>query len=454
MTLWGGRFGGGPSQALWDYTADDSDRRLLEYDVAGSIAHVTMLGEVGVLTEEEAAGLVTGLETIRDEAVNGEFEFVAGDEDVHSAVERRLVEIVGELGEKMHTGRSRNGQVTLDLRLYLREAALRRARDLGGWVSTLIESAEQVAGVVVPTYTHLQQAQPTSLGHHLLSYAWMAARDASRFHDAVGRINVSPLGAGASSGTGLAVDPARTAELLGISTTFANSMDAVGSRDYVSEYVFVCAQTMVHLSRLAEELVLWSGDEFRWVALAEEATTGSSALPHKRNPDMAELVRGRAASVIGDMVSILSLQKALPMTYNRDLQEDKRIVFHANDTVASAIAAMDYMMQGASFSPPPPGENTTSLDLAEALVRRGVPFRTAHRLVGEVVALLESRGASLGAATFDDLKSVSDLFEPEDVELVDAGESLARRLSPGAGTEQSVHDQIAQLRELIDEGTF
>jgi argininosuccinate lyase len=450
MTLWGGRFMDDPSKVLWAYTTDDSDRRLLHDDLSGSIAHVTMLGDVGILQSQEVDALLGGLDQIVDEANRDDFEFLETDEDIHSAVERRLGEIVGEVAGKLHTGRSRNDQISLDLRLYLSRSADERADELKVLASVLADVAEEHVSTVVPSFTHLQQAQPTSLGHHLLAYAWMALRDAARFSDARSRIDVSPLGAGASSGSGLDVDPSRTSELLGMAGVFDNSMDAVGSRDFVSEYVFCATQAMVHMSRLAEEIILWASVEFGWLSLGDEVSTGSSALPHKRNPDMAELIRGRAASVIGDLVSITTLQKGLPLTYNRDLQEDKAIVFHADDTVAGSVAAMVEMMRHARFDPPAPGSLTTSLDLAEALVRRGVPFRSAHEIVGQLIASVEASSRDLSEVTVDDLLTASDMFKSADLALVDPATSLASRVTPGSGNPESVRIQIKAIRDLTN----
>lgn len=449
MTLWGGRFQASMARDTWDFTVDVSDRRLLEVDVTGSLAHVEMLGKQGIITAGEADQLKSGLRDILEEARAGSFEFEDSDEDVHTAVERRLRQIVGGVSGKLHTGRSRNDQVALDLRLYLTDAATKRIEELHRLVTTLANIAEEHAGTVVPSYTHLQQAQPTTLGHHLLAYAWMALRSAGRFADARGRLAVSPLGAGASAGSSLALDRAMTAESLGLEGVVPNSLDAVGSRDFAAEYVFCCAQAMTDLSRLAEEMILWVTSEFGWATLSDEVSTGSSALPQKRNPDIAELVRGRAASVAGDLTAILGLQKGLPLAYNRDLQEDKRIVFHADDTLAGSLTVMVSMLQGLTFDPPPPGARTAALDLAEALVRRGVPFREAHESVGRLVGRLESQGRDLSAATSDDLLETDDRFEAGDLELLDPARSVESRATTGSGSPESVRDQIEQIRSQI-----
>ena len=449
MTMWGGRFEGSLSEALWRFTTDESDRRLLQVDIEGSIAHVEMLGATNVIEAQEAQTLAKGLRTILAEAEADEFAFETTDEDVHSAVERRLGEIVGETAGKLHTGRSRNDQVALDLRLYLSRAGAQRTEQLHRFAGVIAQMAETHAETVIPSYTHLQQAQPTTLGHHLLTYAWMALRGADRFTDAVGRIAMSPLGAGASAGSSLPLDRDAVAKDLELDGVIPNSLDAVGSRDFVSEYVFCCAQSMIELSRLAEEIVLWSTKEFGWVSLGDEVSTGSSALPQKRNPDIAELIRGRAGTVAGDVTAILSLQKGLPLAYNRDLQEDKRIVFHADDTLASALGAMVELLGGLEFHPPAPGSVTVSLDLAEALVRRGVPFREAHTLVGELVAALESRGKTLSEATIDDLIEIDQRFEEADLDRLDPTASVRARATSGSGSPESVRDQIDEIRRRI-----
>ena len=449
MTLWGGRFDSDPGETLWAYTTDVTDRRLLADDVDGSIAHVAMLGETGILAEAEVTELRDGLGTVRAEAVGGEFEFLDSDEDVHSAVERRLTELVGEVAGKLHTARSRNDQVALDMRLYARRAADDRIDQLQEYAVALAGLAEAHASTVVPSYTHLQQAQPTTLGHHLLAYAWMALRDAERFVAVRHRLDVSPLGAGASAGTSLPIDPESTARGLGFGAVFENSLDAVGSRDHLAEFVFCCSQAMVHLSRLAEEIIIWATPEFGHVRLGDSVTTGSSALPQKRNPDIAELVRGRAARVAGLLASMMTLQKGLPLSYNRDLQEDKRLVFDADDTLAGSLHAMTEMLGQTEFLPITPAVDTASLDLAEALVGRGVPFREAHAAVGKLVLGLDNQGRSLHDVGIKDLTNAHPGFVEADLDLIDAADSVVRRHSPGGGSPESVHTQIAELRSRV-----
>ena len=445
MTMWGGRFEERMSEMTRTFTSDHSDRRLLDVDIRGSIAHAEMLAATGLITAAESRVLVDGLRSIQD----GELVFHDDDEDVHTAVERRLAEIVGEVAGKLHTGRSRNDQVALDLRLYLAKAGRARVDQLHRLALAIAGLAEGHAETIVPSYTHLQQAQPTTLGHHLLAYAWMMLRGADRFRDALVRIEASPLGSGASAGSSLGIDRSMSAQALGLTDVIPNSLDAVGSRDFVAEYVFSCAQAMVDLSRLAEDVVLWSTREFGWARLGDEVSTGSSALPQKRNPDIAELVRGRAATLVGDLSAILALQKGLPLSYNRDLQEDKRIVFHADDTLAAAVDAMGELLVGIELDPPRPGPETTALDLAEALVGRGVAFREAHRAVGGLIRALEADGRSLGDAAWEDLAAADDWFEPADLDLIDPAVSVERRVSEGSGSPGSVRDQVAAIRGIL-----
>lgn len=450
MTLWGGRFEEAPSDVLWQFTVDHSDRRLLTYDIRGSIAHAGMLGTVGILSEEEAAGITTGLQTILAEAEAGEFQWWDGDEDVHSAVERRLGELIGDIAGKLHSGRSRNDQICVDLRLYLREHADGRIDQLAEMVGRLADLAEEVGSTVVASYTHLQQAQAVPLAHHLLAYAWMLLRDRDRFRDARKRIDVSPLGAGASAGSRLPLDPVQTAQALDFGDVFENSMDAVAARDFAAEYVYCCSQAMVTLSRLSEEIVLWASDEFGWATFGDRFTTGSSAMPQKKNPDIAELTRGKAATVIGDLTGLMSLQKGLPLAYNRDLQEDKRAVFHADDSLELALAALGGMIESAVFHPPEPSSMVTALDLAELLVARGLPFRYAHEVVGRLVASLAAEGRDLADVTAGELEAAHVQLVPGDVGELDIHASVAARVTPGGGSRESVLQQVVKLRGAVE----
>ncbi len=449
MTLWGGRFDEPPADAMWRFTVSAADRRLLADDVAGSLAHVRMLRRAGLIDEYELVDLVDGLERIAGEADSGTFAWSDGDEDVHSAVERRLGELVGEVAGKLHTGRSRNDQVALDIRLYLRRAAGQRIDGLRGLVGALVDQADMAGERVAASYTHLQQAQAVPFGHLLLAHAWALTRDAARFADCRARLDESPLGAGAGGGSSLPLDPQAVAATLGFSRVFANSLDAVASRDVVAEYAFCCAQAMAHLSRLGEELVLWASAEFGWASYADAYTTGSSALPQKKNPDVAELARAKAATVAGDVMALLALQKGLPLASNRDLQEDKAAVFHADDSLAGALEALTGMVGTAAFDPAPPSPWVTAYDLAELLVERGVAFREAHDVVGRLVAAVAADGRTL--ADLDPLEPVAidDRFESGDVQFADPPVSIRRRRTPGGGSFDSVRAQIAALREWL-----
>ncbi len=449
MTLWSGRFEEAPDDVLWGFTVDTADRRLLVDDITGSIAHVHMLGTTGIVSETEASTIGDGLSAILDEAWTDSFEFKEGDEDVHSAVERRLTELVGIVAAKLHTGRSRNDQICLDIRLYLRRSAHVRVNQIKSLIRSLVDQAEKVGDAMSPSYTHLQQAQAIPFAHHLLAYAWMLKRDVDRFTEMCERVDVSPLGASASGGSSLPLDPDQTAELMGFAGTFDNSLDAVASRDFVSEYAFCCAQTMVTLSRLSEELVLWATTEFDWVSYPDRHTTGSSAMPHKKNPDMAELVRGKSAVVLGAANGLLILQKGLPMTYNRDLQEDKHLVFQADDATGGSLVALAAMIEGAEFHPREPTSWVTALDLAEVLVERGVPFRIAHEVVGNLVAGLVADGRTMEQVTGADLMAAHRLFTLDDVQWSNPRTSMERRVTPGGGSMASVNKQLELLKTYL-----
>ena len=451
MSLWGGRFDEAPDEALWRFTVSHADRRMLAEDLRGSLAHARMLGRQGILPAEAVARIVAGLEAIQAEAAAGDFAFLPQDEDLHSAVERRLGELIGEAAGQLHTGRSRNDQVCLDLRLYLRGAGRQRIGQLRAFAGLLTAQAEAAGERLCACYTHLQQAQAIPLAHHLLAYAWMLLRDADRFADALRRMNVSPLGAGAAAGSSLPLDPAYVAQELGFDGAFQNSLDAVADRDFAAEYAFCCAQAMAHLSRLAEELVLWATTEFGWASYADRFTTGSSALPQKKNPDIAELARGRAARTSGDLATLLGIQKGLPLAYNRDLQEDKEALFSADDTLSGALEALGGMLASARLHPPPPSPWTVALDLAELLVARGLPFRQAHHAVGQLVRRLQAEGRTPADLAPTELAAAHPLFQPADVARLDPAASVAARRVPGGAGMDSVRDQIARLRALLAE---
>ena len=431
-TLWHGRFEGGPAEAL--QALNDSlpfDRRMFREDIAGSRAHVRMLSRVGLMSEVDSEAVLAALDAVEAEMADGSFAFAAGDEDIHTAVERRVTELAGDAGARLHTGRSRNDQVATDLRLW----TLRELGDLACLVTTfqgtLAARADEAADAYLPGYTHLQRAQPVLLAHHLLAHGWALARDVDRLLDARDRADVSPLGAGALAGSSLPLDPDSVAADLGFAARFENSMDAVGDRDFVAESLFALALLGVHLSRIGEELVLWSSEEFGFVDLDDAFSTGSSMLPQKKNPDVAELARGKAGRLIGHLTGLLATLKGLPMAYNKDLQEDKEPLFDAFDTVRLTLAALDGMVSTLAFRTDRMADAADSpyaaaIDLAEYLVAAGTPFRDAHAVVGALV-----RAALAGEGSLVDLVSADERLGPEAAALLAPGAPVRRRTTPG-----------------------
>jgi argininosuccinate lyase len=433
-TLWHGRFEGGPAEAL--RALNDSlafDRRLYREDLAGSRAHVRGLARVGLLTQVEEAAVLAALDTVEDEMAAGRFEFAAGDEDIHTAVERRVTELAGAAGAKLHTGRSRNDQVATDLRLWAKRELAGLAELVLSLQATLLARASAAGDRYLPGYTHLQQAQPVLLAHHLLAHGWALARDVDRLVDAVHRTDVSPLGAGALAGSSLPLDPDAVAADLGFAARFENSLDAVSDRDFVAEALFVLAMVGVHLSRLGEELVLWASSEFAFVTLDDRFATGSSMMPQKKNPDVAELARAKAGRLVGHLAGLLATLKGLPLAYDKDLQEDKEPLFDAVDTVRLTLLALDGMvgslvfdharMEAAADSP-----YAAATDLAELLVMDGVPFREAHSLIGDLV-----RRAVAGDAPLAELVTGHPRLGAEAAALLAPGAAVRRRTSPGGG---------------------
>ena len=431
-TLWHGRFEGGPAEAL--QALNDSlpfDRRMFREDIAGSRAHVRMLSRVGLMSEVDSEAVLAALDAVEAEMADGSFAFAAGDEDIHTAVERRVTELAGDAGARLHTGRSRNDQVATDLRLWTLRELGDLARLITTFQGTLAARADEAADAYLPGYTHLQRAQPVLLAHHLLAHGWALARDVDRLLDARDRADVSPLGAGALAGSSLPLDPDSVAADLGFAARFENSMDAVGDRDFVAESLFALALLGVHLSRIGEELVLWSSEEFGFVDLDDAFSTGSSMLPQKKNPDVAELARGKAGRLIGHLTGLLATLKGLPMAYNKDLQEDKEPLFDAFDTVRLTLAALDGMVSTLAFQTDRMADAADSpyaaaIDLAEYLVAAGTPFRDAHAVVGALV-----RAALAGEGSLVDLVSADERLGPEAAALLAPGAPVRRRTTPG-----------------------
>lgn len=452
---WGGRFGQDTDPAVERFTASvHFDRALARYDIRGSIAHARMLGRTGVIPAADADALVAGLEEIASEVEAGTLPLDPRLEDIHMNVETRLRERIGPVAGRLHTGRSRNDQVATDLALYLRDAARAARAGLLELRRVLVRRAREHVDTVLPGYTHLQRAQPVRLAHHWLAFVEMLGRDAGRFADLRRRIALSPLGSGAIAGATLPLDRADTARALGFEGPTRNSMDAVGSRDGALEFLAASAIAMVHLSRLAEELVLWSSSEFGFVELADAYSTGSSLMPQKKNPDVPELVRGKAGRVIGDLVALLTVVKGLPLTYNRDLQEDKEPLFDAATTLRDSLAvlagAVDTLavrverMRAAADDP-----MLLATDLAEALVREGVPFREAHEAVGRIVAHCLERDADLRALSRAELCAFHPAFPRGAGELLSLEAALERRNLPGATARARVLEALERAEQEL-----
>ena len=418
-------------------------------DIAGSRAHVRMLCDVGLFTEAERDGVLAALDTVEHEIESGSFDFQVNDEDIHTAVERRVTEL-DPAGAKMHTGRSRNDQVATDLRLWTRSAIDEVLELIERLQRTLLTHAEQAGDAYLPGYTHLQQAQPVALSHHLLAHGWALARDAERLVDARKRTNVSVLGAGALAGSSLPLDPEKSAAYLGFDAVFDNSLDGVADRDFVAEVLFALSLLGVHLSRIGEEWILWASTEFGFVTLDDGFSTGSSMMPQKKNPDIAELARGKAGRLIGHLTGFLATLKGLPLTYNKDMQEDKEPLFDAVDTVRLTLLALDGMISTTTFNTEAMAAQAASpyaaaTDLAEWLVARGLPFRDAHAVVGEKV-----RRALAGEGSLHELVAADPQLGDEAAALLEPGVSVTRRTTRGGGSPAAVADQIKRFRARLD----
>ena len=454
--MWGGRFKEDSDALVQTFGASvDIDKRMALEDIDGSIAHASMLMAQGILTEEELASIQVGLEAIREDILAGEFAWDVALEDVHMNIEHELTKRIGPLGGKLHTARSRNDQVATDLRLWLRRAGRQIGKELRTVRVTLVDLAVAHMGVIMPGYTHLQVAQPILLSHHLMAYYAMFSRDAERLSQTLARMNYSALGAGALAGTGFNIDRHATADQLGFEGVVLNSMDAVSDRDFVLDFLSFCSITMMHLSRLSEELILWSSQEFGFVTLPESHTTGSSIMPQKKNPDMCELIRGKTGRVCGSLMALLMTMKGLPLTYNKDMQEDKEGVFDAVDTVQSSLRIYSSMLAGievhadrmraaagAAFS------NAT--DLADYLARKGLPFREAHDVVGRLVAICLEEGVSLESLPVERMQVVSALIESDVVDCLHLDAVVNARNSFGGTAAIEVERQIELAREELE----
>jgi argininosuccinate lyase len=456
VRLWGGRFHGGPTEALARLSVSvQFDWRLAPYDLAASRAHAHVLAEAGLLDAAELGRMLAALDDLEAACASGEFRPTVEDEDVHTALERGLLERLGSLGGKLRAGRSRNDQAATDLRLYLRE----RARGIGARIvelaGALVEQAERHVDTPAPGMTHLQHAQPISFGHHLLAHVQALLRDLERLRDWDARAAICPLGAGALAGSSLPLDPVRVARELGFTAPAANSMDAVSDRDFVAEFLFVAALTGVHLSRLGEEVVLWTSQEFGWVDLDDGFTTGSSIMPQKKNPDIAELARGKAGRLLGDLVTVLTMLKGLPLTYDRDMQEDKEPAFDAVDTLELVLPALAGMISTMTvrvdrLAVAAPAGHALATEVAEWLVRRGVPFREAHEVTGALVALCVARDCALDELRDDEMAAVSPHFTTDVRSVLSVRGALQARVSFGSTGPVPVTEQLAAAQDRVE----
>jgi argininosuccinate lyase len=452
--LWGGRFSASRADAFERLNASiPFDVRLAPYDIHGSTAHAQMLGEKGIVTEEEAGELVRGLRAVLEEVETGRFLWTLEDEDVHTAVERRLRELVGDVALKLHTGRSRNDQVALDLHLFVRDAAERMKDGLLEGMRALVEVAEAHRDVIMPGYTHLQRAQPILLSHHLLAHFWAFDRDLKRLEAAREAANVSPLGAAALGGTPHPVAPAITAEALGMKS-LGNSLDAVSERDFALDLLYACAVLGVHLSRLGEEWVLWTSAEFGFARLDDTYSSGSSIMPQKKNPDAYELMRGKAGRLIGNLNALLITLKSLPLGYSKDLQEDKEPLFDSVDSVLAMLAVLPEMLRTASFDgarmSEAAGGFALATELADFLAVRGVPFREAHRAIGQLVKSCEEVGISLEEISIEELSTAHPALTDLPRNLLTPEGSVANKRSFGSTAPDSVEEQLRRAWELLN----
>ena len=453
--MWKGRFQQPTSALLQQYSESISfDWRLWRQDLAGSIAHSAALEKAGLLTKEERARIVAGLHEIGAEIEAGKFEFKVELEDIHMNIEAELTRRIGDAGAKLHTARSRNDQVALDLRLYLRDEADAIATALREMQRALVALGARHEEVIIPGYTHLQRAQPVYFAHHLLAYVEMFDRDRDRVLDARKRINVMPLGSGAIAGSTILLDRELIARELGFPAITQNSMDAVSDRDFAVELLAALALAAVHLSRLSEDVILWASSEFKFITISDAFTTGSSLMPQKKNPDVAELTRGKTGRVIGNLVSLLTTLKGLPMTYNRDMQEDKEPIFDSVDTIKAALAVFAAMLGGITANGPACAAAVAdpmllATDLADYLVNRGIPFRQAHEVIGKAVALCAQKHCELPQLALADYQSLSPAFTADVFEILTVEKSMSARQAIGAPSPQNVAAQLARWQTAL-----
>ncbi|MCL2137808.1 MAG: argininosuccinate lyase [Coriobacteriia bacterium] len=459
--LWGGRFLEAPDDDLLAFGASIAiDSRMWREDIAGSLAHARMLENVGVLSGSDVKAIEAGLISIAEMFENGEFVFVESDEDIHTAVERVLVEKVGEAGKRLHTGRSRNDQVATDTRLYMKNRTSEAIGQIKALCQTIVDVAEADIDVVMPGFTHLQKAQPVLFAHHMLAYFWMFQRDQHRMAEAYRAANASPLGAAALAGTSYPLDRRATACELGfvdadgMPQVVPNSMDAVSDRDFMLDAIYAASTTMMHLSRLCEEIILWSTEEFGFISLSDAYSTGSSIMPQKKNPDFAELVRGKTGRVYGDLITLLTVLKGLPLAYNKDMQEDKEASFDALDTLEQSLSTITGMLQTMTvhkdrMSTAAQGGFMAATDLADWLAKHSLPFREAHEVVGHLVLLAEKTKRSLSELRLDELQEACSLFDESALGVTDIAAMIEARTTEGGTSTERVKEQLELAKAAL-----
>ncbi|MBE2933425.1 argininosuccinate lyase [Anoxybacillus flavithermus] len=454
--LWGGRFTKTAAQWVDDFGASiHFDQQLVEEDIEGSIAHVTMLGECGILPKEDVETIKKGLTKLLEKAKNGELSFSVAYEDIHLNIEKMLIDEIGPVGGKLHTGRSRNDQVATDMHLYLRKRVMEIIELIRQLQRVLVEKAEQHIETLIPGYTHLQRAQPISFAHHLMAYVWMFERDRERFTESLKRINKSPLGAGALAGTTFPIDRHLTAQLLGFDSIYENSLDAVSDRDFIIEFLSNSSILMMHLSRFCEELILWSSEEFKFIEMDDTFATGSSIMPQKKNPDMAELIRGKTGRVYGHLIALLTVMKGLPLAYNKDMQEDKEGMFDTVQTVIGSLKIFAGMIETMTvrvdvMEKATKQDFSNATELADYLAKKDVPFREAHEIVGKLVLTCIERGVFLADLPLDVYQQASPLFEEDIYEALNPYTAVNRRTSAGGTGFTEVKKAIEKAKQMIE----
>ena len=453
--LWGGRFSSSTDELAAGFHSSISfDSRLYEVDILGSIAHANMLGKTGIISAEDSEAIIEGLEDILYDIKDGNVEFSTQDEDIHMNIERLLTQNIGEAGKKLHTGRSRNDQVALDTRMFVRQAS----EDVSGHIKKLMETLTEIAldnlETIMPAYTHLQKAQPTTLAHYIMAYCEMFLRDCKRLDSSYISADVMPLGSGALCSTTYPIDREMVAEELGFGDITNNSMDAVSDRDYMLDFIYACSVCAMHLSRFCEEIILWSTGEFSMIKLSDSYSTGSSIMPQKKNPDMAELIRGKTGRVYGDLMTLLTVMKGLPLAYNKDMQEDKEALFDAYDTLCACLPVFTGMIETADWNKEKMLVSaglgfTNATDAADYLTKKGMPFRDAHEVVGKLVLYCEQNGKSIDALSLEELKNINEVFEDDVYEALSLRACVVNRSVYGGPSPESVKQHIEKIKDFI-----